>query len=62
LAPPDSVGDGYREEKWKNVHFVRSSTDSAETYVLGSNFPSFVRGHRDLFPAYFLEALSEPGT
>jgi ATP-dependent DNA helicase DinG len=39
---------------------VRSETDSAVTYVLDSNFPSFVRGHRDLFPAYFLEALSEP--
>jgi Rad3-related DNA helicase len=41
---------------------VRSETDSAVTYVLDSNFPSFVRGHRDLFPAYFLEALSDPGT
>jgi ATP-dependent DNA helicase DinG len=38
---------------------VRSETDSAVTYVLDSNFPSFVRGHRELFPAYFLEALSE---
>jgi ATP-dependent DNA helicase DinG len=38
---------------------VRSETDRAVTYVLDSNFPSFVRGHRDLFPAYFLEALSE---
>ena len=41
---------------------VRSETDSAVTYVLDSNFPSFVRGHRELFPQYFLEALSEPGT
>jgi ATP-dependent DNA helicase DinG len=40
---------------------VRSETDSAVTYVLDANFPSFVRGHRDLFPAYFLEALSEAG-
>jgi len=39
---------------------VRSETDSAVTYVLDSNFPSFVKGHRELFPAYFLEALSEP--
>jgi len=41
---------------------VRSETDHAVTYILDSNFPSFVRGHRELFPAYFLEALSEPGT
>jgi len=40
---------------------VRSETDSAITYVLDSNFPSFVRAHRDLFPRYFLEALAEPG-
>jgi ATP-dependent DNA helicase DinG len=39
---------------------VRSETDSAVTYVLDSNFPSFVKGHRELFPAYFLEALSGP--
>jgi hypothetical protein len=38
-----------------------SETDSAVTYVLDSNFPGFVRAHRELFPAYFLEALSEPG-
>jgi len=38
---------------------VRSETDRAVTYVLDSNFPGFVRGHRELFPAYFLEALSE---
>jgi ATP-dependent DNA helicase DinG len=38
---------------------VRSETDHAVTYILDSNFPSFVRNHRDLFPAYFLEALSE---
>jgi len=62
LAPPDGIGDGYRKEKWKNVHFVRSETDSAVTYVLDSNFPGFVRGHREPFPQYFLEALSEPGT
>ncbi len=40
---------------------VRSETDSAVTYVLDSNFGSFVKAHRELFPAYFLEALSEPG-
>jgi Rad3-related DNA helicase len=40
---------------------VRSETDSAVTYVLDSNFPSFVRAHRELFPAYFLDALNEPG-
>ena len=39
---------------------VRSETDSAVTYVLDSNFPGFVKGHRDFFPEYFLEALSEP--
>lgn len=38
---------------------VRSETDSAVTYVLDSNFPSFVRDHRELFPQYFLDALSE---
>jgi len=38
---------------------VRSETDSAVTYVLDSNFLGFVNGHRELFPAYFLEALSE---
>jgi ATP-dependent DNA helicase DinG len=37
---------------------VRSETDHAVTYVLDSNFTRFVNGHRDLFPAYFLEALS----
>jgi ATP-dependent DNA helicase DinG len=41
---------------------VRSETDSAVTYVLDSNFTSFVRAHRELFPTYFLEALSEPET
>jgi len=41
---------------------VRSETDSAVTYVLDSNFPSFVKGHRELFPAYFLEAMSESAT
>ncbi|HVB95755.1 MAG TPA: helicase C-terminal domain-containing protein [Nitrososphaerales archaeon] len=40
---------------------VRSETDSAVTYVLDSNFTSFVNSHKELFPAYFLEALSEPG-
>lgn len=39
---------------------VRSETDHAVTYVLDSNFPSFVRDNRDLFPGYFLEALSGP--
>ncbi len=38
---------------------VRSETDSAVTYVLDSNFGSFVRAHKELFPAYFLEAMSE---
>jgi ATP-dependent DNA helicase DinG len=40
---------------------VRSETDHAVTYILDSNFPSFVNSHRDLFPKYFLEALSDPG-
>jgi len=39
---------------------VRSETDSCVTFVLDSNFGSFVRAHRELFPAYFLEALSGP--
>ena len=39
---------------------VRSETDHAVTYVLDSNFTSFVRAHREMFPQYFLEALSEP--
>jgi ATP-dependent DNA helicase DinG len=37
---------------------VRSQTDHAVTYILDSNFSSFVRAHRELFPGYFLEALS----
>jgi Rad3-related DNA helicase len=36
---------------------VRSETDHAVTYVLDSNFMPFVDAHRDLFPAYFLQAL-----
>ena len=36
---------------------VRSETDHAVTYVLDSNFTSFVGRHRELFPEYFLEAL-----
>lgn len=36
---------------------VRSETDHAVTYVLDSNFTYFVKRHRNLFPAYFLEAL-----
>ena len=36
---------------------MRSETDHAVTYVLDSNFMSFVDAHRGLFPAYFLEAL-----
>jgi Rad3-related DNA helicase len=36
---------------------VRSETDHAVTYVLDSNFMRFVEAHRELFPAYFLEAL-----
>jgi ATP-dependent DNA helicase DinG len=36
---------------------VRSETDHADTYVLDSNFTSFLGMHRNLFPAYFLEAL-----
>ena len=39
---------------------VRSETDSAVTYVLDSNFTSFVNSHKELFPAYFLEAISGP--
>ena len=38
---------------------VRSETDHAVTYILDSNFPSFVNSHRELFPKYFLDALSE---
>ncbi len=38
---------------------VRSETDHAVTYILDSNFTSFVRAHRELFPSYFLEAMSE---
>ncbi|MGD0396605.1 MAG: helicase C-terminal domain-containing protein [Nitrososphaerales archaeon] len=40
---------------------VRSETDHAITYVLDSNFMRFVDAHRDLFPAYFLEALRSEG-
>lgn len=36
---------------------VRSETDYATTYVLDSNLARFVDQHRELFPAYFLEAL-----
>jgi ATP-dependent DNA helicase DinG len=39
---------------------VRSETDRCETYVLDAQFSGFVRAHRDLFPPYFLEALSAP--
>jgi len=35
-----------------------SETDSAVTYVLDSNFGSFVKANKELFPSYFLEALS----
>jgi ATP-dependent DNA helicase DinG len=38
---------------------VRSETDHAVTYILDSNFTSFVNAHKELFPQYFLEALSE---
>ncbi len=38
---------------------VRSETDHAVTYVLDSNFTSFVRSHRQMFPQYFLEALGD---
>jgi Rad3-related DNA helicase len=37
---------------------VRSESDYAVTYVLDSSFPHFVRLHLDLFPKYFLEALT----
>ncbi len=40
---------------------VRSETDHAETYILDSNFTSFVKAHREMFPQYFLDALSDPG-
>ena len=40
---------------------VRSDTDHATTYVLDSNFASFVSKNRDLFPPYFLDALDLPG-
>jgi ATP-dependent DNA helicase DinG len=36
---------------------VRSETDHAVTYILDSNFSSFVKAHREMFPQYFLEAL-----
>lgn len=36
---------------------VRSETDHAATYVLDSNFTSFVAKNRDFFPKYFLEAM-----
>jgi Rad3-related DNA helicase len=36
---------------------VRSETDHAATYVLDSQFPWFLRQHRNLFPEYFLEAV-----
>ncbi len=39
---------------------VRSETDHAVTYVLDSNFTSFLGRHRELFPEYFLEALANP--
>jgi ATP-dependent DNA helicase DinG len=39
---------------------VRGETDHAVTYILDSNFTSFVNAHRELFPAYFLDALSDP--
>ena len=39
---------------------IRSDTDHAVTYVLDSNFPQFVRRHGELFPEYFLEALTPP--
>ena len=38
---------------------VRSETDHAVTYILDSNFTSFVKAHKEMFPQYFLEALSE---
>jgi len=38
---------------------VRSETDSCVTFVLDSKFLHFVSEHRRLFPAYFLDALSE---
>ena len=37
---------------------IRRDTDHAVTYVLDSNFPWFVRRHRELFPEYVLEALA----
>jgi Rad3-related DNA helicase len=40
---------------------IRSETDHAITYILDSNFPSFLRNHRDLFPEYFLEAIQTRG-
>ena len=36
-----------------------SETDNAVTYILDSNFTSFVKAHKEMFPQYFLEALSE---
>jgi ATP-dependent DNA helicase DinG len=37
---------------------VRSESDSATTYVLDSNFTRFLSLNRNLFPQYFLDALS----
>ncbi|MDG6949628.1 MAG: ATP-dependent DNA helicase [Nitrososphaerota archaeon] len=37
---------------------VRSEADHAVTYVLDSNFTRFIRTHRELFPGYFLDALT----
>ncbi|MGH9919327.1 MAG: helicase C-terminal domain-containing protein, partial [Nitrososphaerales archaeon] len=34
---------------------VRSETDHAVTYILDSNFTSFVKAHKEMFPQYFLE-------
>jgi Rad3-related DNA helicase len=38
---------------------VRSEEDHAVTYVLDSNFTSFVSKHLDMFPKFFLEALRD---
>jgi hypothetical protein len=61
-CPSTALGTVVARRGGKTFISGNSETDSAVTYVLDSNFPSFVRGHRELFPQYFLEALSEPGT
>ena len=61
-CPSTALGTVVARRGGKTFISGNSETDTAVTYVLDSNFPGFVRAHRELFPQYFLEALSEPGT